>query len=226
MAKFTIREVEGMRQLRIDIQNESIRTVRGALSHMDGAITMTAPLPGPSTILKSMISNEASVRPRYNGTGTIFLQPSMRGFHIFEAREFKWILEPGVFWAAEGNVSLGLKRERLITSLLLGEGLIKLQSTLNGDGLIVVNAPGPVEEVDIDDAELVVKGGIVLGRTDGLIHTVRRPGRFIPSLIAGEPLASSYKGTGKALVCWTPYWNQYIHDRMRPHSPPSRSLFE
>ena len=27
-------------------------------------------------------------------------------------------------------------------------------------------------------------------------------------------LVKEYAGTGKALVCWTPYWNQYMHDMM------------
>lgn len=226
MAKFTVREVEGMRQLRIDIEDESVRTVRGALSHMDGNISMTARLPTPVAMLRSMVSNEALVRPRYSGTGTIFLQPSMRGFHTFEAREYTWILEPGVFWAAEGNVQLGLRLEKMISSLRIGDGLFKYQTTLHGDGLIAVNAPGPVEEVDVKDAEMLVKGAIVLGRTTGLEYGVQRAGSYAASLIAGEPLARSFKGTGKALVCWTPYWNQYIHDRMAPGEQPSKSLFE
>lgn len=226
MAKFVIREVEGMRQVRIDIEDESVRTVRGALSHMEGEIRMTAPVPSLPTLMKSMISKEALMRPRYRGTGTIFLQPSMRGFHIFEAREFTWILEPGVFWAAEGNVHLGLRMEKMIPSLRIGDGLIKFQSTLHGDGLIIINAPGPVEEIDIEDSDLLVKGGIVLGRTTGLRYGVRRAGSYIPSLMAGEPLAQNFNGKGKALVCWTPYWNQYIHDRMGPIEEPSQSLFE
>ncbi len=226
MARFTIRDVEGMRQLRIDLAAEMVRTVRGALSRLEGDIRMTAPLPGPGTLLRSMISREGAVRPRYTGSGAVHLQPSMRGYHVFEAREMRWILEPGVFWAAEGDVRLGLRLERIVPSLFAGDGLFKLQTTVTGDGKVAINAPGPVEEVAIEDAEILVKGRLVLGRTDGLRFSTKRPGGFIRALIAGEPLTRAYRGTGKLLVCWTPYWNQYIHDMMNPDLRPSSSLWE
>jgi hypothetical protein len=36
MAEFSIREMEGMRQIRIDIYKETVRARRGALSNMRG----------------------------------------------------------------------------------------------------------------------------------------------------------------------------------------------
>lgn len=225
MARFTVRDVEGMRQLRIDIENESVRSVRGALSHMDGGIRMTAPLPGPGAILRSMISKEAAIRPRYSGAGTIYLQPSLRGYHVFEARDLKWVLEPGVFWAAEGDVRLGLTLERPFASLWAGDGLIKYLTTIAGDGRIAINAPGPVEEVDLRDSEIVVKGKLVLARTAGLRFRSKRPAGLIRSIIAGEPRVRSFSGTGKVLVCWTPFWNQYMHDMFAQDRQPSDSLY-
>lgn len=218
MAGFEIREIEGMRQLRVDLEDESIRSVRGALSHMTGNIRITAALPSPLTMLRSVISNEAAVRPRYAGTGSVFLQASLGGYHVFEARHLRWVLEPGAFWAAEGDVHLGLRREPFLASLWGGDGLIKFQTTAQGDGKIVIRAPGPVEEIDIEDGEVVVQGRLVLGRTDGLRYRVRRAAGFIQSYLAGESRVRTYSGTGKALVCWTPYWNQYIHEQMTGES--------
>ena len=40
MANFSIREVEGMRQIQIDIDNETVRARRGALSNMRGDIQL------------------------------------------------------------------------------------------------------------------------------------------------------------------------------------------
>ncbi len=225
MAEFSVREIEGMRQLRVDLHDERIRSVRGALSRMEGAVRMSAPLPGLGALLKSWISREAAIRPRYSGTGVVHLRPSMRGFHIFEARELRWILEPAVFWAAEGDVALGLRLERMIPSLWAGEGLINMQTTVAGAGRVAINAPGPVEEIDID-GELVVRGRQVLARTDGLRFSVRRPAGFVQSIIAGEKLARIYTGKGKALVCWTSYWNQYMHDKIAPDDDPTGSVFD
>ncbi|MGF1659573.1 MAG: AIM24 family protein [Rubrimonas sp.] len=224
MAEFTVREIEGMRQLRIDLRDECVRSVRGALSRMEGAVRMTAPLPAPDALLKSWISSEAAIRPRYSGTGTVHLRPSMRGFHVFEARSLRWILEPGVFWASEGEVDLGLRLERMIPSMWAGEGLINLQTTVSGEGRIAINAPGPVEEIEVD-GELVVRGRQVLGRTEGLRFSVRRPAGYVRSIIAGEKLARVFTGEGKALVCWTSYWNQYMHDKIAPDSDPTGDVF-
>jgi uncharacterized protein (AIM24 family) len=214
MAEFTIRDVEGMRQLRIDLKDESIRSVRSALSHMSGSVRMTAPIPGPGAVLRSLISREAAIRPRYSGTGSVYLQPSMRGYHVFEARDMRWILEPGVFWAAEGETRLGVRLEKMLPSFWIGDGLINFQTVVHGDGRVAINAPGPVEEVEIGEGELLVKGRMVLGRTAGVRYTTRRVAGIIQSLIAGEPRARSFSGPGRALVCWTPYWNEYMHSRL------------
>jgi uncharacterized protein (AIM24 family) len=225
MAEFTVREVEGMRQLRVDLHDETMRSRRGALSRMEGAVRMSAPVPGLGALLRSWLSSEAAIRPRYRGTGSVHLRPSMRGFHVFEPGETRWILEPGVFWASEGEVSLGLRFERMIPSFWSGEGLINLQTTVAGEGRVALSAPGPVEEIEID-GELVVRGRQVMGRTEGLRFSVRRPAGFIQSMIAGERLARVYTGKGRALVCWTSYWNQYMHDKISPDDDPTGSVFE
>jgi uncharacterized protein (AIM24 family) len=214
MAEFGIREVEGMRQLRIDIRDEAVRAVAGALSHMSGNIRMTVPLPSPMTMLRSLISPEPLIRPRYQGTGAIFLEPSLGGYHVFDARSRHWILEPGAFWAAEGEIRLSISREPFLSAFWAGDGLLKFVTHAEGEGKLVIRAPGPVEEIDIQDEEVVVQGRLVLGRTAGLRYRVRRPAGFFRSFLSGEPLVRCYSGTGKALVCWTPYWNQYIHERM------------
>jgi uncharacterized protein (AIM24 family) len=75
---------------------------------------------------------------------------------------------------------------------------------------VVLNAQGPVEEVTLDGERLVVEGKLVIARTEGLDYCVRRATKFFQSFISGESAVRAYQGKGKALVCWTPYWNQYM----------------
>ena len=75
---------------------------------------------------------------------------------------------------------------------------------------MVLNAPGPVEEVTLKNERLMVEGKLVLARTEGLDYRLRRATTFVQSLFAGEARLRVYEGTGKALVCWTPYWNRYV----------------
>lgn len=214
MAEFEVCELEGMRWVQIRIQDETVRAEAGALSYLQGDIRITARPPSPLSALKSAISNESLVRPSYTGTGIIHLESSLGGYHAFEVAGESWILQNGAYWASEGEVQLGLYRERVWTSLWTGEGLVDYQTKLSGSGRVVLHAPGPVEEVTLKDERLMVEGNLVLARTEGLDYRLRRATTLVQSLFAGEARLRVYEGTGKALVCWTPYWNQYVMDMM------------
>lgn len=219
MADFTIREVEGMRQVRIEIDKETIRARRGALSTMRGDIALTPRLPSFRDVFRSMFTSEARIRPYYTGSGSIVLQPSLSGYHILDVQpDETWILEPGVYWASEGDVSLGMRRERFWPSLWSGDGGLVWKTTLCNAGRVAINAPGPVETVEVTDSELRVQGRLVLGRTDGLRFYSRNSSPFPRNLISGQKRLRVYSGTGKALVCWTPYWNEHLYRRMTGES--------
>lgn len=203
-----------MRQVRIEIDQETVRTRRGALSNLQGDISVTAALPGPGDLFRSMFTGEARVRPSYSGSGSIHLQPSLGGYHMLGVEDERWILEPGVFWAAESSVRLGLYRERIFPSLWAGDGLLVWKTTVDGVGDVAINAPGPVEVVTLENSELRVQGRLVLGRTDGLRFYSRRASSFLRSFLVGQRRLRVYRGTGKALVCWTPYWNQHMYSRV------------
>ena len=155
MAEFSLREVEGMRQVRIAIADEAVRARSGALSNLTGEIAFTPRLPGMGDLFRSMFTREARVRPFYEGTGTILLQPSLSGYHIFDVCEGeRWILEPGVYWASEASVTLGLTRDPFFASLWAGDGFFPWKTTIAGQGTVALNAPGPVETIDVNDGEL------------------------------------------------------------------------
>lgn len=212
MAEFSIREVEGMRQIRIDIRDETVRARRGALSNMRGAITMTPRLPGVRDFWGSMFTQEARIRPYYHGTGSIFLQPTLGGYHLLEIEPGeRWILEPGAFWASEGEALLGFTREPILSSFWAGDGLLSWKTTVAGQGTVAINAPGPVEVVDVEDETFQAQGRLVLGRTSGLKFSARRPARWPRHWISGQKTLRAFSGTGRVLVCWTSYWNERLY---------------
>ena len=227
MAEFTIREIEGMRQVCIAIENETVRAASGAMSNMAGQISFTPRLPKIGEALRAIFTTEARIRPFYTGTGKIQLQPSMRGYHMVDLSPGdRWILEPGVYWASEGSIALGLTREPFWASLWAGDGLLAWKTVLGGHGRVAINAPGPVEKIAITDGALDVQGRLVLGRTAGLRFRSIRAARFPRNLISGQKRLRRFEGTGHALVCWTPYWNEHMYQRMTGGESPSGSLFE
>ncbi|HMQ94109.1 MAG TPA: AIM24 family protein [Amaricoccus sp.] len=218
MADFTIREVEGMRQVRVDISGETVRARRGAMSNLRGDIRLTPRLPRFRDLFRSMFTSEAVIRPYYDGTGSILLQPSLGGYHVLDvAPGERWILEPKVYLASEGSIELGMHREPFWAGLWAGDGFFAWKTTMAGGGRAAINAPGPVETVEVD-GELRVQGRLVLGRTDGLRFSSQRSARFPRNLISGQSRLRVFTGTGKALVCWTPYWNEHLYKRMTGES--------
>jgi uncharacterized protein (AIM24 family) len=220
MAEFQITETEGMRWVKIHLESDSVRTEHRALHHMVGAVSMDVPLPSLRALWVSLFSEESLIRPRFSGTGEVFLDSSLGGFHVFEIREGeRWVLDNRCFWAADAGINLGIYREWMITSFWAGEGLLWFKTSLQGAGKAVLSVDGPVQEIELRNDRLVVDGPFVLARTNGIKFAMRRPARSLLSYwMSGEKLARVYEGTGRLLMCTTPYWRLKL-SRQREHDP-------
>jgi len=214
MAEFQVVETEGLRYVRVDIQDEEVRADSGALSYLRGKIEVSTPVPTVGRALAATLSDEPWIRPRFRGDGEIYLEPSLGGYHVFDVEDDDWILENGAYWASEGTVDLGLHREAVITSLFAGEGFIDYQTMVHGRGKVVLNSIGPVEEVRLNGDEIAVEGKLVIARTTGLEYRVRRPTRFFSFYLSGESLFRTYSGHGKVLLVKAPYMSQRLMSYM------------
>jgi uncharacterized protein (AIM24 family) len=213
MATFEVESTEGMRWVRIDLEDDDCRTERGALNHMQGAITMDVPLPSFKAWWVSLFSDESLLRPRYVGTGSVFLDSTLGGYHVMEIQPpERWILDTRCFWASDGEVDLTVHREPLWTSYWADQGLLWYKTALKGEGRVVLSGDGPVQEVQLVDDRLVADGPFVIARTAGIRLSVQRPARSLLSFwMSGQKRAYVYEGTGKLLLCTTPYWRQRMH---------------
>jgi uncharacterized protein (AIM24 family) len=210
MARFEVESTEGMRWVRVDLDDDDVRAEKGALNHMQGAITMDVPLPTLQAWWVSLFSDESVLRPRYEGTGSVYLDSSLGGFHIFKVKNGeRWVLDTRCFWASDGEVKLSVHREPIWTSWWADQGLFWYKTALKGAGQVVLNVDGPVQEVELVNDRLVADGPFVIARTNGIRMTVRRPARSLLSYwLSGQKRAYVYEGTGKLLLCTTPYWRQ------------------
>jgi uncharacterized protein (AIM24 family) len=216
MAEFEIQTAQNTRFVRAVLRDESIRAEAGALAYLRGNITMKAPIPGPRAFLRASLSEEAVVRPTYTGSGEIFLEASLGGFHALEVQEKPWILERGAYWASEASVDLGVHRETVLNSFWTGEGFIDFQTKVSGHGKVVLNASGPVEEIDLGDEEIAVEGRLVIARSSRVKYFVRRPSRSrLSSWLSRERLLRVYRGPGCILLSATPFWSHLLLDATR-----------
>jgi len=216
MAQFEVEHSEGLRRLRVDLaENEAIRTEHRALHHLRGGVKMDMPLPSPRAWLVSLFSEESLLRPRYTGPGQVYLDSTLGGYHELTVHEGeKWVLDNRCFWASEATVRLGVYREWILTSLWAGEGLLWYKTVLTGQGKVVLSVDGPVEELQLNNDRVVIDGSFVVARTNGIKFSMKRPTRSLLSYwLSGEKLARTYQGTGRLLICPTPYWRLMVSRR-------------
>ena len=85
----------------------------------------------------------------------------------------------------------------MLQSLWAGDGFLTWKTTVTGRGRVAIDAPGPVETVDITEGELRVQGRLVLGRTLGLGFSSQRSARFPRNFISGQRRLRVFGGTGQ-----------------------------
>jgi uncharacterized protein (AIM24 family) len=208
MAKFEVLEQEGMNFVKIGIENETVQAERGALCWMTGDIVMDARLAFVGRAITSYLSEEAFIRPTYTGTGTIYLESSFGGFHVFDVTDESWIVQGGAYWASEASVRLAVRRERVWTSIWAGEGFIDWQTRLTGRGQAVLTAQGPLEDITLDPGQqLVANGKYVVARTENVRYRIQRPTKsLVGAYVSGEGYCRVYEGPGRVFLSAMPYW--------------------
>lgn len=208
MAKFEITESEGVRWVTAFLENEQIRAEHRALNHMVGKVSMDMPFPSLRSWWVSVFSEESLMRPRFTGTGEVCLDSTLGGYHSLQVRAGeRWVLDNRCYWTSDGSVDLAVYRERMLTAFWAGEGFLWYKTSVKGEGQVILAVDGPVEEVELKDGRMIVDGAFVIARTDTIKFTLKRPARSLLSYwLSGEQLSRCYEGTGRMLVCWTPYW--------------------
>jgi uncharacterized protein (AIM24 family) len=208
MATFKVEHSEGMRWVKVTLANDDVRTERGALNHMQGEVVMDVPWPTFKAWWVSLFSDESLLRPRYSGTGTVYLDSTLGGYHLLQVKPGeRWILDTRCFWASDDEVALSIHRERVLTSLWADQGLLWYKTALKGNGQVVLSVDGPVQEMELNDDTLVTDGPFVIARTQGISMRIKRPTKNIVSYwLSGQKRAYVYEGTGRLLLCTVPYW--------------------
>ncbi|MDZ8187598.1 MAG: AIM24 family protein [Nostoc sp. ChiSLP02] len=205
MAIFEIIERENLRLVKVTLQNETVRTESGAMSYILGNIQMQSKAPSAGGFLKALATGENIFRPTYTGTGELYLEPSLSGYHILELDGNEWILDSGAYWASDGSVEVGIERNKLVSGLIGGEGLF--QTKVKGRGKVVMVAQGPVEVINLRNDRLVVDGNFAIARTSTLNYRVEKATKsLLGSMTSGEFLVNTFEGTGTVLLAPLPYW--------------------
>lgn len=193
-----------VRQIAIYLNDDKVTIEKGAMSYFQGNINMVSGVTPGNAIgrfVRGAVTGEQMAQPEYTGTGMLVLEPSFKHFLVLElAPGESIIVDDGMFYVAQGSVQVKTVAQKNISSALAGGETI-FQQQLTGPGLIVLESPVPMSEIDQIDLEndtLKVDGNFAILRSSSLNFTVERSAKtLIGSAVSGEGLVNVYRGTGQ-----------------------------
>ena len=192
-----------LRQVRIILEDSSVKLESGALSYMKGEIEIKTKTGGVvglgKKFLNSKLTGETMFKPTYEGTGEIFLEPSFGHFALIELEDEEIIVDDGLFYACEEDIEVGAAMQKSVSSMLFGnEGIY--QTSISGSGIVVLEIPVPESEIfkcKLFNDTLKVDGNFAVLRTSNVKFTVEKSSSLIGSVTNGEGLLNVYSGTGE-----------------------------
>jgi len=198
------------RQLLVDLDLQmGVYVQAGEMQMMIGDIEASTSVRGAGDflkkIVKSSVTKETIIKPRYTGTGTLILEPTF--YHILLVDLDEWegdvVIEDGMFLACEDSVDLEVTARKNVSSLIFGgEGIFN--TMLAGQGIVALESPIPADElivVDLVDDVIKIDGDMAIAWSSTLKFTVEKTtSTLIGSIASGEGLVNVYSGTGRVLI--------------------------
>ncbi len=206
------------RQIALYLNNEKVTIERGAMSYFQGNIQMVSGVTMGNAIgrmFRGAVTGEQMAQPEYTGTGLLVLEPSFRHFLVLElAPNERITIDDGMFYCAQGSVSVRAVAQRTLSSAALG-GESLFQTELCGPGIIILESAVPMSEIDVIELNndvLKVDGNFAILRSSNLDFTVERSAKtLVGSAVSGEGLVNVYRGTGSVWLAPTLKIYQSMH---------------
>ncbi|MGM9534214.1 MAG: AIM24 family protein [Intestinibacter sp.] len=206
-----------VKQVKITLNNSSIKTEAGALYYYKGNIESKTNIGGATGLFKKAVSgaltSESAIKPVYTGTGEIYLEPSFKHYIVMELDNDSIIVDKGLFFCCSAEINIKPVSQKNISSALLGgEGIFQME--LSGTGIVVLESNVPESEIveyDLTNGEVLkVDGNFAIARTSGVSFSVTKSDKSLfGSAINGEGLLNSFSGTGKVWLAPTaPMYNR------------------
>ena len=201
-----------LRQARITLERGGCQLQAGLLQFLRGAISIETDVKGVggflAGVLKGAATGETAVKPRYTGSGQIFLEPTFGQMVVMNLENEEMVIADGMFYAVESTVAVQTtSMASLATGIFGGQGFF--QTSLRGTGWVVLALPVPESEIirytlTGPQDELKLDGAFGLLRRGTIAFTVEKSTKtLIGSAVSGEGLLQTYRGTGEVWVAPT-----------------------
>lgn len=200
-----------LKQIRIILNDDSIKTEAGALYYYKGKIQSKSNIGGVGGLFKKAVSgtmtNESAIKPSYSGTGEIILEPSYKHYILMELKDESIIVDKGMFYCCSDSINIKSFMQRNVSSAVLGgEGVFQLE--LSGNGVVVLESDVPQSEIVKYDIlpgeEIKVDGNFAIARTSGVTFSVTKSDKsLLGSALNGEGFLNTFSGQGTVWIAPT-----------------------
>ncbi|NLL78947.1 MAG: AIM24 family protein [Clostridiales bacterium] len=200
------------RQVLCRMNNSAVKLQAGAMQWTAGQVDSSTGVKGVGDFLgkalKGAVTNESAVKPLYQGSGFLMLEPTYR--YIILEDVSQWgsgiVLDDGLFLACDASLQEKVvARSNVSSALLGGEGLFNL--SLSGCGIAVLESPVPREElieIVVQDDVVKIDGNMAIAWSNSLQFTVEKSSKsLMGSALNGEGFVNVYRGTGRILLAPT-----------------------
>ena len=188
---------------KLNLSQAEVIVESGAMHYMQGEIEIEAKVPSVGGMLKAKLTKEKVVRPRYRGTGTIFLEPTFGEVNLMELKGEEWILDKGAFLACDPGIAVGMFTNKAMSGFFGGEGFF--QTSVSGHGKLLFHSKGPLKTIHLNNETLTVDGSFAVARTAGLdFRPEKATGKMFSSWVSGEGIVNRFRGTGTVLIAPIP----------------------
>ena len=202
-----VAEATDVYQLGITLNGGGILLEPGALQYLHGKIDTTVEKHEDkgflSRALASAGTGESAFATKFTGHGTIWTEPGRRNYIIGQIDGDALLLDDKAFYACSTGISLTTHRHSTVAGLFSGNGL--LQPKMSGAGVFAVEAPVPVEEIDIVELDgsqnLIVDGDFMLMYTADLKVEIGPLVKGLRNALrSGEGFVYKLSGRGSAWI--------------------------
>ena len=210
-----------LRQLRIRLSSDAVRTEPGALQFLKGKVEMessTGAGSGLGGLMKGALAaartGETIFKPLYRGTGEMYLEPTFGHLWLMQMEGETLYADQGLFACCEDSVKVEAhKVESFSARMAGGEG--RYQTKVSGSGMVVFRIPVPrseIIELELNDETLQVDGSFALLRTGDVHFSVERASNSLAGAVtSGEGLLQTFRGSGRVWIAPT----QPVYEKMR-----------
>ncbi|WP_406670740.1 AIM24 family protein [Methanolobus sp. ZRKC4] len=191
-----------LKQVKVTLNDSGVIVEPGALYFHKGNIACESNIGGVGGLAKKMLhnklTNESTFKPRYTGTGEVFLEPGFSHFLIVKLDNGSVIVDKGIFYCCEDTLEVGVASQKNISAGLFGGDWF--QTRISGTGICVLESPVPMNEIlkcNLNNERLQVDGNFALLRSDSVNFSVERSSKGIAgSMTSGEGRLQTFEGTG------------------------------